>query len=260
MPRWYLSLVTCTSYFVFCILEIVHGIALRSVKYSDTASIVTVWSVELGRMAVSLPSGSSREARRRKALMMPLGAFEAVAHLKPGQEIARLSDVRQISPSPAASGNPAKSAVAMFLSEFLYAVLKESAPDPNLGQFLINSIRELNEAQGTALANFHLMLLYRLGHFLGIEPDMGTYSPNAYFDLKEARFSTAAPLHAQFLTQEQSRAVRLLSRLNSRNLHLMRLSRDQRNQILDYMLQYYSLHHAPLTSPPSLEILRTIYN
>ncbi len=241
-------------------MEKIRGIALRSVKYSDTASIATIWSLERGRISVSLPSGSTREARRRKALLMPLGVFEAVLHERAQREVSRISDVRQVLPSPGATGNPARSAVAMFLAEFLYVVLKESMPDPRLGSFLLEEIDALNQATGTSLANFHLSFLYRLGHFLGIEPDMGTYAPGSYFDLKEARFSASPPLHTQYLSQEESRAIWLLSRLNRRALPLWRLNRDQRNAILDGIIQYYSLHLLPISSPPSLEILRSVFS
>lgn len=238
----------------------ITGVALRNIKYNDTTSIAMIWTVERGCMSVVMPSGSSREARRRKAIMMPLGVFEGVAHIRPGQEVARVGDMRQLVPSPASSGNPVRGAIAMFVSEFLYLVLKESGPDPLLGKFIIESIEDLNEVSGLALANYHLMFLYRLGHFLGIEPDMATYKADHYFDIKEARFTATEPLHRQFLNPKQAGVVRCLSRLNKRNLHLLHINHDQRNQILDGILQYYTIHHSPISSLPSLKILRSLFN
>ncbi len=241
-------------------MELITGTTLRAVKYNDNSSILTIWSKELGRLSVVVSSGSTKEARRRKAILMPLGVFEAVLHKKSGQEVSRISDVRQIAVSPAASGNPIKTAVTLFLAEFLYSVLKESSPDSKLGDFLLEAITVLNGIEGGALANFHLVFLYKLGHFLGIEPDIGSYSQGSYFDLSEARLSATASLHKNFLSQDDSRAVRLLSRLNWRNMSIPQLSRYQRNEILDHIIKYYTLHHAPIYTLPSLDLLREMFS
>lgn len=239
--------------------QTVRCLALRSVKYSDTASIATVWSRELGRLAVATPSGAGREARRRRAIMMPMGVFEAVATLRPQQEVARLSDLRPLAQSAAASGSPARSVVAMFLADFLTQALRECPPDALLSDFLFSQAELLGTVAGAALANFHLSFLYRLTRFLGIEPDMGSYAPGAYFDLKEARFTPTAPLHGLRLEPRQARIAWLLSRLTDRSLSLPRLSHNERNQALDTILQYYSIHFRPLSAIPSLPIVREIF-
>lgn len=239
--------------------QLVTCLALRAVKYSDSASIATVWSRELGRLAVATPSGAGREAKRRRAIMMPMGVFEAVATLRPQQEVARLSDIRPLAQSAAAMGDPAKSVVAMFLADFLCQALRESPPDELLSDFLFDQAAALGRLSGSALANFHLSFLYRLSRFMGIEPDMGSYAPGAFFDMREARFTATAPTHAQYLLPDHARLAAILARLQPRSLALLRLSHRDRNQALDEILRYYSLHLRPLSSIPSLPILRDIF-
>lgn len=238
----------------------VKCIALRSVKYSDSSSIATVWSRELGRLAVASPSGDGREARRRRAIMMPMGVFEGVATVRPQQEVARISDIRPLVQSAAATGHPAKSVVAMFLADFLCQALRDCPPDEHLSDFLFLQAEELAQAQGNALANFHLSFLYRLGRFLGIEPDLGSYRPGAYFDMKEGRFTLTAPLHPQRLEPAHARMAAIIGRLQPRSLGLLRLSHADRNLALDAILQYYSIHYRPLASIPSLPIVRAVFS
>ncbi len=233
-------------------------IALRTVKYSDTASIATLWSREYGRMAVSIPSGAGREAQRRRAIMMPLGVFEAIADMRPGREVSRLKDVRPVGAGQIT--NPAAAAIAMFLADFLYAALKDSGPDPALTDFIMGRVEALKKAKSNALANFHLSFIYNLSVFLGIAPDMGTYVGGWYFDMREARYVATPPLHSHVLDPERGRALHILSRLRDRSLGLMRLSRAQRNEMLDLMLDYYSLHYARLNSLPSLPVVREIFS
>jgi len=233
-------------------------IALRTIKYSDTASIATLWSREYGRLAVTIPSGKGREAQRRKAIMMPLGVFEAIADIRPGRDISRLKDVRPIGAGQIT--NPAATAIALFLADFLNAALKDSGPDPALTDFLIEMATALKKAKGNALANFHLSFLYRLSIFLGIEPDMGTYANGRYFDMREARYVATAPLHAHALDPARGKALHTLSRLTQRSLGLMRLNRTQRNEMLDLILDYYSLHYARLNTLPSLCVVRDLFS
>lgn len=211
-------------------------------------------------MSVIVPAGSSKEARRRRAIMMPMGHFEGVLAGKPSEDVRRLTDVRAIQASPAATGHPVRTVVAMFLAEFLYAVLKESQPDELMSRYLAESIGALGRAEGKTLANFHLAFLYRLGHFLGIEPDAGTYRAGRCFDMKEARFSDTVPLHSQYLLPHEARVVYVLGRIGWNQLGRLRFTRQQRNRVLEVILQYYGLHHTVVGQMPSLTIVQQIFD
>lgn len=238
----------------------IQGITLRIVKYSDSTSIATIWTRQAGRIAAAIPAGSGKNAQRLRAIMMPFGVFEAIATVKQGQEIARLTDVRPLVQSPASSGNPAKSVMAMFISDFLYATLKEGAGDDLLADFLIESARCLLDIPAARTANFHLCFLYRLSRFLGVEPDMGTYHTGSFFDIKEARFTESMPVHTQSVDETGAWISWMLSRLNYRNMHLLRLNREQRNIILDRIIDYYTIHYCSVSALPSLPILRSLFS
>lgn len=240
-------------------MEALNCIALRTVRHSDSTSIVTAWSRQRGRIAVAISAGGSREAKRRRALTMPLGMFEGVGYFKAGEDICRMSDIR-LTPGSIPPQGPVGSIVAMFLADFLATALRDSPADPRLSDFLFSEIAAMGSLPPAALANFHLMVIYRMGHFLGIEPDLTTYAPGRWFDMREARFTAAPPLHRQALDPERARGVMLLSRLNRRNLAHVHLCRADRAALLDSILDYYALHHASLSSLASLPIVREIFD
>lgn len=235
----------------------IRAIALRTVKYSDTQGIATLITREGGRLSALVPLGASPSARRLRTMTTPLSIFEAIATTRSGQSIARLTEARAILYSPAVTGSPTHTIVSAFVADFLGAALKDSGADPLLFDWLEQQIELLATLKGAALANFHLSLLYRLTHFLGIEPDMGTYAPGRYFDMEEARFTASMPMHTRALAPEEAAVACLLSRIGDRTLGLLRLSAAHRGQMLDTLLQYYALHHAPL-SLASLDIIRQI--
>lgn len=237
----------------------IHAICLRTVRYSDRNNILTLYSRERGRLSVALPSGIGREAARRRALTMPLSMVEGVADLRAGHELASVRDLRAMTALPALHADPVKISIAMFLTELLGVVVPDGEPDMRLFDFLAESVAAL-DASEEGTANFHLAFLYRLGHFIGIEPDVGTHRKGAVFDMLEGVFRPTPPLHRHFLTGEDAEAVVMLSRMRWDNLRAFRMRRGDRRRILAAMLDYYGLHYARLTGLRSMEILGELFD
>ena len=57
-------------------------IALRTVRYSDRNSILSVYTLQQGRMSLLVPAGTGKAAARLRALLMPLGRFDCVADIR----------------------------------------------------------------------------------------------------------------------------------------------------------------------------------
>lgn len=236
----------------------IHCICLRVIRHSDTTSLVSAWSRERGRVTFSVSSGQGREAKRLRALMMPFSLFEGVAKITPGKDIMRISDVRPFGAGNASAMDPVKNIVSLFLSDFLSVVLRESQPDDHLSDFLFDAVKLLRDVSGSALANMPIYYIYKIGYFLGISPDMGTYRPGHYFDMLEGIFTQSMPIHHSVLLPDDANMIWTLSRLSPRTLGLLRLNRKQRNQIIDGMINYYSLHLTSLQGITSLRVLRDV--
>ena len=117
----------------------------------------------------------------------------------------------------------------------------------------------LDGIQAVRSANFHICFLWGLGRLLGIEPDTEGYRQGMVCDMIDGVFRVTAPLHRQWLNADESAAVYALSRMNYTNMHLYRMSRLQRNALLDGELRYFSLHHTPLGAIKSLDVLRVLF-
>ena len=239
-------------------LRSLHCIALRTIKYNEKHSILSAYSLELGRVSFLLPAGSGREAARRRALMMPLGTFECVADIRHGQDIYIMKEPKADIISHGIHSNPIKSALALFIAELLSVVLREYQEDKALYLFLRQSIEKLNDAT-IGVANFHLCFLFRLGRFVGIEPDVSTYQEGRIFDMVDGTFRLTAPLHSQYLSPQDSAVVALLSRMSYDNMHKFRRARENRNQMRDVILEYYTIHYASLSSLKSIDVLRALF-
>ena len=236
-----------------------HCIALRTVKYNEKHSILSAYSLEMGRVSFLVPAGAGREAVRRRALLMPLAAFECVADIRPGREIYTMREPQATNVCHGIHSHPVKGAVSLFLAEVLTVVLRENQEDVSLFAFLQYAIGQLDTA-GDSVANFHICFLYRLGRFIGIEPDVSSYREGRVFDMLDGVFRATPPLHSNYLKQEAATAVAALSRMTFDNMHRFRFSRSQRQELLDGILRYYSIHYATLSSLKSIDVLRSLFD
>lgn len=236
----------------------VECISLRTVRLSDSKNLLSVWSRQAGRLTFAVPAGNSREARRRRAFTSPLGTFEGVCDLRPDRDIQSVRDVMPMPGSIAMGGTPLHGLTAFFLADALDVVLRRSAPDEALSDFLFDSLAVFAALGGRAAANFHLLFLFGLAHYAGIEPDTGDYAPGRVFDMREGRFRLSAPLHSDYIEGREARLMVMLSRATYASAAHLPFDRDGRRRALDLILQYFTLHLAPLNKLKSLDILRSI--
>ena len=236
----------------------VDCIALRTVRLNDSKNLLSVWSRQAGRLTFAIPAGSSREARRRRAITAPLGTFCGVCDIRPDREILSVRDIMPLPGSPAMNPSPVQTMSAMFLAEALDLLLRRQEADERLSDFLFGSMELLAATTGAAAANFHIIFLYTFAHFAGIAPDTGDYGPKAVFDMREGRFRPSAPLHDDHIEGDEARMMMLISRTPLSRAGRLPLSRAGRNRALDLILRYFTLHLSPLGSLKSPEILRML--
>ena len=238
--------------------EKTRAIVLHVMKYSDKNSIARVYSDTRGRMSLLLPQGVTRAARARNAMFMPLSMVECEVGIVAGRELYSFKDCRCVVPLAGLYADPAKSAVAMFISELLSRCIQESERNKPLFDYIAASVRLL-DSMDRGVANFHICFLYHLGAFLGIQPDTATYRTGYWFDMENGIFTQSHPAHSHVLAPREAAVMMLLARMTFANLHHFRFNHVQRNEILDIALDYYKLHNSTLGSMRSPDILRQVF-
>lgn len=238
--------------------EKIIGIVLNVRKYNDRNNIVTLFTRERGRLSFISPMGSGKASNARRARLQPLGVISTDLNFKPSAELQRLGSV-----TPAEIWNdiyfhPAKRAIALFISEFLYRLLNATMPDPQLFDFLVNSFRLLDSMQN-GIQDFHIPFLVSLLSYSGIQPDVSAWQKGYVFDFASGGFLPEFEAKGPFLNEEESKSVRLIMRLNYSNMKCLRLTSVNRRQILYGLLNYYSFHFPGLGSLKSPDVLREIF-
>lgn len=234
-----------------------QGIILSISKYNDKYSIAQVFTRDFGRISYLLPRSQSKRQKLKLSLFFPLSVLNLEVEHQPLRDIQRLKEAERAFPLYDVCVNMTKVSLSFFLSEFLTLVLRETDHNQILFDFLRNSIETL-EAAEKGLGNFHLAFMTRLTRFLGIYPNMESYTNDCYFDLLDGEFVRYTPLHTHFLSKQQSAYLYYFRRIHYGNMHLFRLSHADRCLIIDVLLMYYRLHVWNFPPLKSLEVVREV--
>lgn len=239
-----------------------HCIALRTVRYNDRNSILTVYTRENGRMSLLVPAGKGKTAARYRALTMPMMQFECVATIRPGNEVHTFKDLRPTHLiTDTTPVHPLKSVVAFFLADFFSSLMREPLHDNASYSLISETATMLWQSPAEKLPNLHILALLRTLTVIGIEPDTSTYAPGKRFNLNEGIWTRelVAPPHHKLLTPGHSQFLATLLRMDKHNFHRFRFNRDERNLIVDNIIEYIARHGAGKLKLTSLEVLRELF-
>lgn len=235
------------------------GIVLHTLKYSDTSNIVDVYTELHGRTSFLVSASRSRKSAVKSVLFQPLSVVELEADFRSTSGIYRIKEVKAY-PFQSIPYHPHKSAIALFLAEFLYRVVKEEGENAPLFAYLRHSIEWFDTCEAD-FANFHLVFLMRLSRFLGLYPNLDDYSRGDYFDLLNACFTPLRPYkHTNFVNQEESYRLFQLMRMNYDTMHLFGMNRTNRARCLSVINEYYRLHIPGFHDLKSLDVLRELFD
>lgn len=239
-------------------IEKIEGIVTDVVKHSDRHNVVTLYTRTRGRVSLLSSAGGGKTVQLRNAALMPLSVVSADVNFNPTRELQFLRRFSRERLWKDIYFNPVKSSVAMFLAEFLNAYLRQSAPDAILWDFIVGAVGRLDRMRG-GMANYHIGFLVEFLGYAGIRPDLTEWREDAWFDMQGGMMTLSPPPHRDRLTPSESQKLPLLARMNLRTASLIRMTAEQRRQLLRGLLHYYSIHFPGLGNLKSPAVLAEVF-
>lgn len=201
---------------------------------------------------------SNKKSKLKSALFIPLSILDISTIHQPGKSIQRFKDVSIDHALNGISNNPAKNAIALFLTELLYKTLRRPEADEPVFDFIKQAIQLLDELE-EGVANFHLLFMIKLTKYLGFGPN--TQDDAAiYFDLLNGVFQHSKPMHVHYMTMETTLSFTMLLHSDFIKMDEIQLSRMKRNQLLEALIEYYRLHVPDFHGLKSTTILHELFN
>lgn len=231
---------------------------LHTTKFGDSRLLITMFCREYGMMTFSCSVGVRGKGLRKSNYFQPLSFLEVEFDRKPLSEIQRIREVRIDKPAMSIPFDSYKLSISLFLAEFLHYALAGEQQNESLYDYIEQSIEWLDSA-GEGFSNFHIVFMVRLTQFIGFFPNVESYSPGAWFDMAEGNFSALPPDQPLAVNPTDASVVPLLARLSFPTMHLLRLSRLERDTCTETILKYYRQHVPGFPELRSFAVLREIF-
>jgi len=234
------------------------AIVLHTIKYKDSSLLVHTYTDVFGRQTYVVNGVRCEKNKTGMACFQPLTLLEAVAYHNPKNELQRLKEYHLHMPLQNIAFDVYKNAIALFVGEVLYKIVREHEPNKALFDFLYTSVISLEKLK-EGIANFHLHFLTRLSAYLGYAPANDYDRSGSFFDMQEGTFTTIRPKHTLFFNAEQTSLLGKLLQVSTEELHTLPLNREQRSTFINNMLQFYNHHFDTLSPIKSWAVLQEVF-
>jgi DNA repair protein RecO (recombination protein O) len=205
-----------------------------------------------------VPKTKSKNTKVPRSLFSPLAILDMETEHQVSRDIQRIREARACMYLYGIAGDLGKTSMAFFLSEFLSRVLRDTNDSKLLFEFLDQSVRIL-EMTDKSIANYHLVFMLKLSHFMGFYPNLEEYRENRLFDMINGEFVSNQPLHRHFLDRQESKALSLLARISYENMYRFAFTRQDRINIINRIIEYYRLHLYDFPTLKSLSVLHELF-
>lgn len=234
------------------------AIVLRTVKYTDEAFIAHLLTEQCGCVAMMVRISRSRRTQVRHTLFQPMTvlAVEWAEHAR--ASLQRPKSVQVVQLFSSLPYDPHKSAIALFLADFLYHAVRSEPDTTSLFAYVERSLEWLDACR-TGFANFHLVFLLRLTYFLGFMPNLHEARAGDWFDLRSSCFVHERPLHPDFLSPSDAALLPKFMRMRYENMRFFRFSGNDRSRLLRHINDYYRLHLPDFPELKSLAVLGDLF-
>ena len=239
-------------------IEKTRGIVLHQIKYTDSGIVAWLYTRNFGRQSFMIKGIGNKKSGKQNVYFQPLSILDMVVYIK---ESRGMQTIKEFSVSYTPSDiyfNIRKSSVAIFLGEVLASVLREETPNEELFNFIERSIVYFDKSK-EGYSNFHIAFLAGLSSYLGFEPGPRTSGAERYFDMVNGSFVPFPPEHGKYANEEISEILAAFFAATYENVNRIVLNGSLRNEVLDVIVRYYSLHLPGLKKVKSLDVLKEVF-
>ena len=231
-----------------------EAVVLRTIDYSETSRIVTLFTQASGKMGV-MAKGARAARSRFGSTLEPMSRISTVIHVRPGRDLQILSETSHVDHHPALRADLARVEAGIRMVELVNALLPDRESNQPVFALLAGSLTALDQAPGRT-ANVWPFFQIRLATLLGFGPSFskvdvqGMESEHGFLDLHSGRIGPNmlegwTPLRASRTTL---RAFAILARAELSDVLRMELSPGELQEV-GRVIRSYVQHHVEESYP-----------
>lgn len=233
-----------------------RAIVFSAIKYAEADLIANCYTEAAGIQTYLLRGIlKSKKGKLKPSYFQPLTQLEIVATQRNKGSMEYIKEAKVANPYNSLHTQIVKSTLVMFLAEMLKNCIREEEPDRRLFGFLEYSLQWLDGHE--QVSNFHIFFLLQLSRFLGFYPD-ATNIKAPFFNIIEGRFQNTQTDDYCFEGPIIENFKKFFS-TNYEGLADIKLSKTERQKVLELLLSYYQCHVQGYRKPKSLSVLHQLF-
>ena len=237
------------------------GIVLRTVKYGETSVITTVYTELFGIQSYIVKGvrQSSKKAQSKAGYFQPAAILQMEVYHNELKHLQFIKEYQWGYLYEKVLFDVVRNAIAMYAIELLQHTLKQPEANPELFYLIEDTLKQIDRGEPALVSNLPLYFTLHLGSELGFQLQ-GSYSiQTPILDLQEGVFTDEKPLHPHFTDGYEAEVLSQISNITFYNdLEQIKLNRDTRRKLLQYLQQYVALHIHDFGEMKSLQILQEV--
>lgn len=235
-----------------------RAIVLHTFKYGETQMITELLTADCGMISCLTRLPGRRGGKIKKQYLQTLSILDIVVDINKRSSLHRISEASPVHAFTSIPFNPVKMSIAMFVAEFIRNAARMEQSDGTTFDYIVNSIMWLDGSDGR-FANFHLVFMMRMSLFLGFYPNLDDYRHGYWFDMRTGCFCDSMPPHHDRLNPDEAARMGKLLRMNFPTMHLFKMTRDERNRMVELIMKYYRAHIQGFPDLRSHDILKELF-
>jgi DNA repair protein RecO (recombination protein O) len=234
-----------------------RGIAIHATKFSETSSVVKIYTELFGLQSYLVKGVRKQNAKIKSGLFQPLTLLDLVVYHKEKFSLQNLKEASYSHPYLSIPFDIRKSSIALFINELIYKTIHEEEPHPELFSFLYDTCLHLDRISDN-FPLFHLIFSLQLTRYLGCMPQFNYSGKTPFLNLREGVFQASAPEHRDFLDPAMSHLFYQLLQTPEGISTSIQVPAKTRDTLLEMILFYYRLHVPGFREMQSHHVLHTV--
>ena len=186
-----------------------------------------------------------------------MSLLDVVYSYKTDRSVQTLTEYK---PSPhlvSSTADLRKSTILMFMAEVVGKSIREEVEDDAQFEFIDTSVQILEQMQA-GLQFFHLAFMVKLSRIIGFFPNID--SSHSFFDLEQGHSTAVRPVHRHFVAVDEFSRIAFFADCPYNSLDTVQMSRQERDFMLETVLQWYGFRIPTMKDVNSYTVLREVFS
>ena len=232
------------------------GIVIHKIKYSDSASIVKLFTRESGYKSFLVRGINSRK-NKLIPFLQTMNCLEFETRIRDTKDLHTLKDVRFSNQFKTFHTDFRKSGLLIFMAEILYKTLEDDYENEALYDYLLDFLKRLDQTNKIGHVAIHYLL--GLTQLFGFQPEQNYSASDRYFNLQTGSFGAEFLDNSTFLDEKSSEDLNLFLGMIFDQKNQVILPPQRRFELINGLIRYFGFHIDGMRDVKSHHVLKELF-